>query len=312
MIVVPYQPELRDTWNEFVRLSKNGTFLFDRNYMGYHAERFFDHSLMFFDRRTRLRALFPAHEQAGNLISHGGLTYGGVVSDSSMTTPMMLEVFDRILVHCRACGLVKVLYKTVPSIYAQRPAEEDRYALFRHQARLVRRDVLSVLEPALRLPFQERRTRKIKQARRAGFRTMETGDYASFWPLLERNLEQRHGTNPVHNLDEIMLLASRFPEEVRLHVSLDSNDRIMAGVVVYVTKMVAHVQYIATSEEGRSCGALDLLFAELIEQDYEGKRYFDFGISTEDNGLYLNNGLIEQKEGFGARAVVHDTYEMPG
>ena len=41
---------------------------------------------------------------------------------------------------------------------------------------------------------------------------------------------------------------------------------------------------------------------QLIEDVFSAKRWFDFGISTEDDGRILNQGLIEQKEGFGARA----------
>ena len=43
-----YTPEKADEWNRFVAQSKNGTFLFDRRYMDYHADRFQDHSLMFY------------------------------------------------------------------------------------------------------------------------------------------------------------------------------------------------------------------------------------------------------------------------
>ena len=48
----------------------------------------------------------------------------------------------------------------------------------------------------------------------------------------------------------------------------------------------------------------------LINQQYTDKEYFDFGISTEDNGRYLNEGLITQKQEFGGRGVVYDFYEL--
>ena len=37
---------------------------------------------------------------------------------------------------------------------------------------------------------------------------------------------------------------------------------------------------------------------------------FDFGVSTEQRGSYLNEGLIFQKEGFGGRAICYDTYAI--
>src|SRR5216683_5790986 len=170
MNLVRYRPEQIVAWNDFIKASKNGTFLFDRGYLDYHADRFRDHSLLVFDTRDRLRAVLPAHETDGNLVSHGGLTYGGLITDISMTTPMMLEVFDQLVAYCRVEEFSKVRYKTVPRIYARLPADEDQYALYRHKAELVRRDVLSVLEPAERIPYQERRKRKIKDARKAGLR----------------------------------------------------------------------------------------------------------------------------------------------
>jgi len=88
------------------------------------------------------------------------------------------------------------------------------------------------------------------------------------------------------------------------------HDELIAGTVIYESANVAHAQYIAVSELGRSCGALDLLFHYLLTQEYKEKKYFDFGISTESDGQHLNTGLIEFKEGFGGRSVTHDSYKI--
>jgi len=85
---------------------------------------------------------------------------------------------------------------------------------------------------------------------------------------------------------------------------------LLAGALVYDFGHVAHTQYLASSDEGREFGALDFLLANLLDTVYANRRYFSFGISTEQEGRYLNEGLIFQKEGFGGRAVVHDFYEL--
>ena len=64
------------------------------------------------------------------------------------------------------------------------------------------------------------------------------------------------------------------------------------------------------NQRGLELGALDSVMNEFTETIYKDWKYFDFGISTEDNGKYLNEGLISQKEGFGGRAVCYDTYEL--
>ena len=75
-------------------------------------------------------------------------------------------------------------------------------------------------------------------------------------------------------------------------------------------ELVAHAQYTANSEAGMEAGALDLVFDYLINDRYRDKRYISFGVSSEDEGKYLNRGLAAYKEGFGARTVVHDFYRL--
>ena len=85
---------------------------------------------------------------------------------------------------------------------------------------------------------------------------------------------------------------------------------MVAGTVLFESKMVVHAQYIAASETGKKTGALELLFDHLLNEFAGKKRYFDFGISTEKAGTYLNESLIQSKERYGARAVVYDFYEL--
>jgi hypothetical protein len=299
----------REDWNRFVAGSRNGTFLLDRGFMDYHADRFEDYSLVLRDESGDVVALLPANRAGDTLHSHQGLTYGGLVISQRSGSAAMLAMFDALVGYLREAGLAKLVYKTIPSIYHRQPAEEDRYALFRHDALLVRRDVLSVIPVGARLKPQERRLRGAKSARKAGVAVVESTDFAAFWNVLDENLRQRYGVAPVHSLDDIRLLHSRFPDAIRLFEARQGAD-VVAGVVMFETSAVAHVQYISASESGKQLHALDLLFSTLIEETFADKPFFDFGISNEEGGRVLNEGLVAQKEGFGARSVVHDYYEL--
>ncbi|MBI3607907.1 MAG: GNAT family N-acetyltransferase [Nitrospirae bacterium] len=307
--IVRYEPSLREGWDTFITRSKNGTFLFFRGYMDYHSDRFQDHSLMVWNQPGHLVAVLPANRAGDRLISHGGLTYGGFVVDDTMKTPEMLAIFDGALQYLCEQGIRSVVYKTVPYIYHRCPAEEDRYALFLSQAALIRRDVLSVVDRARPVPLQERRRRGVHKAERNGLSVGRTHAFEAFWPLLDCTLTERHGTAPVHTLEEITRLSEQFPEHIHL-VGCFQGGAMLAGVVLYQSERVSHAQYIAANEHGRALGALDLLFHRLLTDEKDGRQFFDFGISNEQNGRYLNRGLIEQKEGFGARAVAHDHYEI--
>jgi len=307
LAVRSYAPSDAARWDAFVRAAKNGTFLFTRGYMDHHASRFRDASSLVFDRE-RLVALVPANRDGDELASHSGLTYGGVVVGPDMTTPKFVRVFQSLAEAWRRAGVRRVKYKTVPSIYHRLPAEEDRHALFLAGAELVRRDVLSVLDLSARPKLEERRRRGQRRAERAGIVVAPSDDLRGFWRVLRENLAHRHGVSPVHDEVEIELLRQRFPREIRLYAA-HAGPRMVAGVVVYHTGPVAHAQYIASTRAGREQGALDACFAWLFRELASEAAFFDFGSSSEQDGRLLNAGLVEYKEGFGARTVVHDFYD---
>ena len=307
MRVRPYVASDRDLWNTFVDRSKNGTFLHRRDFLEYHAQRFVDASLIVLDESGPL-ALFAAHRDGDRLVSHAGLSYGALVTDSRMTAVRMLRVFEALRETLGRAGIRRVSYKAIPYIYHRTPADEDLFALFRVGARLVRRDPLTVIDRQGRLPIRGGRWDGHRRATRAGVSTREGGDYGDFWRLLGAELLERHDAVPVHSLEEITLLASRFPGCVRLH-EVHEGSVLVGGCVVFASAQVAHVQYIASSERGRRIGGLDKLFIELIDETYADWRYFDFGASTTREGRDLNEGLAFQKEGFGGRTVAHDFYE---
>src|SRR5579863_929253 len=306
--LVPYEPKYKAQWDKFVLQSKNGVFLFYRDYLEYHAGRFSDFSFLFY-QDDQLIALMPANRVDDTVVSHGGLTFGGIVSDSKMTTPRMLRVLSALVDYLRTGGIKKLIYKAVPHIYHIFPAEEDLYALFAHNARLLRRDVSSTIVREQKLPYAAEREAALRKARSHGVTVEQTTDFPQFMAMVAAGLKTRYGVQPVHSAAEIELLATRFPENIRLFTS-SSGGKLLSGIVVYESAKVAHVQYIGTSPKGRALGALDAVMDVLLNDVYREKPYFDFGISTVENGRSLNLGLIGNKEGYGARATVYEFYEL--
>jgi acetyltransferase-like isoleucine patch superfamily enzyme/CheY-like chemotaxis protein len=296
-------------WDKFVSAAKNATFLFSRDYMDYHRDRFTDHSLMIFEDQA-LVGVLPANIEAdGTLISHEGLTYGGLVVSRAATLVDVLACFHVILRHLSQKQISKLFYKRIPDFYNTLPNDEAAYALFLLDARLYRRDCATTVSQADRLPFRRDRKSLIKKAISLGVRIVEETSLQPFWEqVLVPQLAARHGVKPVHTLEEITQLASRFPEQIK-QFSAYCGDEILAGTTIYETPTVAHAQYGAVTEKGRQMGAQAYLFSTLIEQ-YKDKRFFDFGISNEKEGRVLNHGLLDWKEGFGGRSFAQDFYEI--
>ena len=303
-----YTPDRADEWNEFVARAKNGTFLFDRQYMDYHADRFADHSLMFYHDEV-LCALLPANESDATLYSHQGLTYGGLVMDYKLTAADTLQLFAELNSHLHRIGISRVVYKAIPWIYHQLPSEEDLYALTQVcGARLSVRELSTTIMLQRNIRWSRIRRRGVKRAEDAGIVVEVSQDFDAFWPVLEANLLTNHQVHPVHTVDEMKLLHSRFPKHIVLYTAT-LNGEVIGGVVMYLTPQVAHAQYSSATPEGKRLGVLDAIYDRIMHQDLKDYPYFDFGKSTEDAGHILNEQLVFQKEGFGGRAVCYDTYE---
>ena len=305
----PYTEHHAAEWNSFVASSKNGTFLLDRRYMDYHADRFKDFSLMIY-RRGKLYALLPCNiGQEQTIISHGGLTYGGLIMNEKATAKDILEVFKLLQEYLREHGCRKVVYKPVPWIYHMQPAEEDLYAIVElFGARLKERALSSTISRDVVNEWYRIRSNGSKKAQTDGIVVRESDEWATFWQILTDNLSHKYGLTPVHTIQEIRLLQSAFPQNIRLFAAYKEQE-MLGGTVLYITPRVVHSQYISASETGKRLHALDLLFKEVINQSLKDHQYFDFGISTEEHGTILNENLIYQKEGFGGRGICYDIYE---
>lgn len=318
-----YTPEDQKTWDDFVRLSKNGTFLFERGYMDYHSDRFRDHSLMCYDDKGKLLALLPANEVVASkqFFSHQGLTYGGFILHKRTHSVEVLELFRLTIDYLRALGFSEWYYKPMPTIYHRLPSEEEEYALFRNDAETTVCNLSCTLplhaQEEIRLAADASRRHRRKLCEEMGMTLIEGGKQMPaeevlrhFWPIMEENMMSRYGASPVHSLDEMLLLQRRFPRNIRCYL-VEYQGVYLAGEVLFVSQQVAHAQYGHATPDGRRSGALDFLYLTLIDQFalHEPEiRYFDFGTSNEQGGRYLNEALIAQKEGFGGRGVAYKTF----
>lgn len=306
--IEPYTDNKIEEWNRFVENSKNGIFMFNRNFMEYHRDRFKDFSMMFYDDED-LVAIMPASIHDNEVRSHGGLTYGGFITNEKMKQHKILDCFNLLIQYMQEKKITRLLYKSIPHIYHKQPSEEDLYALYKINAKLFKIEPSTTL--LLKHPYKMPKGRKaqISRAKREGVVIEQSNDFESFINLENSVLSEHHNTKAVHSAKELELLHSRFEEEIQLWVA-KYNGEIIAGTLLFIYPNVVHTQYMAANVKAREIGGLDLLIKTVMDIYSQSHTYFDFGISTEDNGKYLNEGLISQKEGFGGRTICYQTWEI--
>lgn len=302
-----YQSKFKNDWNAFVGHSKNGTFLFHRDFMEYHQHRFEDYSLMVF-KNEELVALLPANRVGDELHSHQGLTYGGLLLSKEVRSEIVLNIYESVLSFLYGRNINVLYLKEIPSIYCVIPSDEIRYLNFILNAQLYRRDTLSVIDNQHRLRFSDSRVEGVKRANKQALQVVNDDDFKTFWNhILTINLKHKHDAIPVHSLEEILYLKQKFPEHIK-QFNVYHHGNIVAGATIFETEQVAHCQYISGNSDKNRLGSLDFLHDYLINAVYANKRYFDFGTSNENNGKHINKGLQFWKEGFGARTITQDFY----
>lgn len=306
-----YNNSILDKWNDFLIESKGQTFMFNRNFMDYHSDRFVDRSLIVYED-NQIVAIMPAclHKDENSIVSHSGLTYGSFVVKEALRSYKTILYLYHTIKFLFENDIKFLEFKQIPEFYSDISIDEVDYTFFILEAEVHRMDVAYCINYDKTIQYQERRIRSIKKGQKNNIKVERDSSFSNFWnQILIPNLNERFGVNPVHSLQEITDLSLKNKDSIIQYNAYLGND-IMAGTTLFVTPNVIHAQYISASDEGRKNGSLDYLFDFLIKKYSNSKKYFDFGIVNEDSGKSLNFGLLDWKEGFGARAFAHRFYKI--
>jgi GNAT superfamily N-acetyltransferase len=307
--VEAYDASFADAWDDLVGRAANGTLLHTRRYLGYHGDRFADRSLVVLSDGKPV-AVVPAAldpDDASCVVSHPGITYGGIVHLPSFRGTGVADALDA----CRAAWAAeRVVYKPVPPVFHRALAQDDLWALFLAGATRTRCDLSWAVDLTGPMTWTGNRRRAAAKAAAEVEVSRDDGAVESFWHVLTDSLAERHGVRPVHTAEEMRDLMRRCPGEIALYVARRSGE-VVAGSMVYVAGAAWHSQYLASGPAGREVGALDAVVAHVVEEARaSGAKAFDFGISNEDRGRTLNEGLYFYKSSFGGGSVVHEQYAL--
>ena len=308
VIIEKYSASKQQLWDDFIDGSKSPMFMFKRGFMEYHSDRYVDFSLMFYNE-DRLIAVMPASIHGKQVRSHGGLTYGGFFTAPSTKQHHINDCVEALIAFLKKENIHHFIYKFVPIIYFNTPGEECLWPLWKNGAQIERVDISTVIDLNNPQKMPKGRKAQISRAKREGVVIEKSDDFETFIDLENIVLSERHNTKSVHTAKELRLLQSRFPDNIELWVAKYDN-KIIAGAVLFVYNNVVHTQYLAANNLSREIGGLDYLIKTLIDKYAATKRWFDFGISTEQGGEIFNQGLCSQKEGFGGRTISYQMWEM--
>lgn len=304
-----YIPADYPRWNDFISQAGNATFLFHRDFMEYHQDRFEDHSLIIEDEKNWV-AVLPANRVENVIHSHQGLTYGGLVFKEDLGGNTVIILLASLLDYLKRNHFKTFFVKPILSFYCHKIFTGIECLLIHKKAELYRKDM------NLTISFKENYTvskSKLKHFRRVaalGLEIRQDNDFRAFWSeVLEQRLLEKHNAKPIHSVDEIMYLHSKFPENIKQY-NVYFEGEIIAGITLFIFKNGVKSQYGATTAVGEKMRALDFLFITLIHGYQDKMAFFDMGTVAENNELGYNPGLLKQKEELGCSIYAQDYYSL--
>ncbi|MBU2939661.1 GNAT family N-acetyltransferase [Lacinutrix sp. C3R15] len=275
--------------------------------MEYHQDRFEDYSLLIF-KNEKLIAVLPANITNENVFSHQGLSYGGLIVSKKMRSQDYILAFKQVLEFLKNNSVKWLYIKELPYIYHNNLHAEFDYVVTALRAEVEALNSYYVIDDLQNYKPNRNRKRAITIAENSQI-TIGNEGLEYFWKdILTVNLETKFQVKPVHTIKEIKQLMQHFPENIKFF-SASINSVVKAGVVMFITKNVAHFQYSSGDEERDETGALDYLFHYIIKK-YATKKYVSFGSSATDKSLKIDLGLTYWKESFGAKLMPQKTYKI--
>ncbi|MBY0292318.1 MAG: GNAT family N-acetyltransferase [Alphaproteobacteria bacterium] len=316
MKIIQFTESQSSQWDEFLKFCPMGTFLHSRKFLSYHENRFKDESVIVCNEDDTWLGIFPAAvdlEDFSQIISHPGITYGGALHQGKLIGSEMLEALSLILQHYKENGYSKLIYKAIPTFYHSIPSCDDVYALFQLKADLFRRDLSCTVDLQSPTILSNKALSKMRNMLRKSENNNvklddSNRDLEKLWVLLTKNLMEKYNKKPTHSLEEMNLLIEKFPDNISI-LTAKIDDVVIAGAVLFKKNITIHTQYLVNTECGKENFALDSIIQSCIKKSKEeGYRFFDFGINTENNGLYLNHSLFFSKAKHGGAGTIHDHY----
>ncbi len=319
--VVPYTADRAQAWDAFIGESRNGTFFHTRKFLSYHPDDRFTDASLFFQDNGRILAVLPAaiveKEGKKTLVSHPGASYGGLVLSKKCGMQQTGEIVDLLTAFAKDKGCSDATFLRLPLPNLRRWLSDDQeYWLYQKGWRPTRFELstsydLTALTPETVMESFDPTTRnKIRQAEKENLNIKFSDDFDAFWNLLNKTLDERHGAKPTHSAEEIKKLRSLTGQDVRLLAAFDGSEMIAGLVVITVHEKALYILYTAQDYSRPKLRAIPLLLRELFVAAINEKRaVLDFGISTEDGGIKVNESLFLFKESFGGQHVRRESWE---
>ena len=313
MKIVKYKNnEHQDVWDKYIQKSNNGTIFHLRKFLSYHQERNFNDCSLIFYEKENIKALFSGAVINNCLYSHPGASFGGFVyNDISFQSSK--EMLDLLIEYANHKKLTEIIIIPPPFIYYKLYNEAMEYCLYYKGFNIEEYYISSFVDLRNNITNQihNRKKRYIKKIENK-IVVKESNDLNVFYPILLDN-KSRHKTKPTHTLEELKILMSNFPNDIKLLLSYYDN-KVIGGALNFITNNNTCILfYNMIDYEYKDLQTASLQIYESLKWAKNlGLNYLDIGVSQlyESDKIIPHESLINFKEQFGAKAMIRKVMKL--
>lgn len=298
--IIKYNEDHINIWDKFVEEELFGTIYHTRKFINYHPiDRFQDESILIYNDEE-IVCILPCCKKGDNYFSYTGSTYGGpVISNKYSKIKYMKIIIDKIFEYYDN----KIEFRLANDIYFKESCY-SLYFLLSQKTKIypelswyinTENDFINnILHKRNRNNFKK----SLLDENISCNYSDDLEDYNKFYNILKKNLNTNHNSEPTHSLEEFLKIKELLQDKQQLYLVKNKKD-ILGGVyVIKVTEQCWYTFYISRNIDldKTNMSVMYLMYTISENAKKNNVKYVDFGISTEDRGKLINEGLSDYKE----------------
>jgi hypothetical protein len=303
-------------WDPMVRDFDGGTLFHERDFLGYHGDRFGDDErFLVITKGEAVVGLLPALIMDGpagkRIVSPYGGSFGGPIFKSTLVLKDAVEIMQLYQDYFKSEGIATVQITLSPSEYSTN-TDLLEYCLLRNGYSVSKADLFNIVAiretPEKVRDAYEGRVRTTLRKEADQFMLREDADVASFYSILQVDKTEKN-TAPTHRLEDLVYLKEKYPDRIRIDIATHKETGAGFGICYFkVNKYGWMTFYMAQDKKELRLNGITVLLNEFLCAMAGKYAFLDFGGSTF--GYEISNpGIANFKEGFGASSRLRKTFK---
>lgn len=235
-----------------------------------------------------------------SIVIPGGASFGGPVAQRPLRVADHHALLEALVAFTHSNGHARIEWTPPMPHHGIESDEEGEFAALQSGFKAEIAGMESVV--ALPVTADSKLRNLLRKCQREGVEYIGDIDLETFYPTLE-DIYARHGTSPTHSKEELSILKTRLPQDIRFVGATKDGELAATACLFRISPASELVFYLCTADKHKKHNPMVLLIAEDMDRSAQtGCRFYNFG--TSSIGLEVRDNVLNFKQQFGARGFM--------